>query len=707
MSAFGQMILVLCMLLSAAGGALVLAGRRPASRSAGERLLLSAAAAAAAALILLAVLFLNHDYRNAYVYEYADHNMAVPYLLCAVWGGQAGSLLFWAALQTFFTAAVILLKNDKPRFALGFLAALQTYFIALVLFHSNPFETSGRIAMSGLGMNPLLLNPYMAVHPPTLFIGFVGFSVPLAFGLQALLDRSFRIDWLIAERRWILFAWMFLSIGNVLGMVWAYEELGWGGFWGWDPVENASFMPWLTATALVHIALVKKPERAFGILGAALPPLTFCLIVFGTFITRSGVIQSVHAFSDATVGPYLLGLIVFLALFSVVLIFLRRLELVTEESFGDLLSRANLVRATAVILLVSVTFVWGGTMAPLFSELFLGEKVASTPELFNRWMVPLGLTLFLALGVCLAAGQRKPDTQASAFRAFGIAVLYPGIFATLSAVIGSLVFGLEGPASLLAFLLLGLVAAGIVRELFHIVRKTSAEKPYRGKTLRKIGAQIVHAAVVLMFLGFSGQAYTAENAGVVNPGDSLSVGGYRMTFAGLRDTIDYQKYAVFADLKVAKNGRPIGTYSAARFYYHSHSEQPTNEVSIVRSLPEDLFLILGNIDEKTEATTIRAVINPLVSFIWLGGVLLVIGTLLGLLGRRRSKSSELTETPGHPKSMIWKFAAFIVCLGVFIGSFFFSSAPIYPFLALAAFALLWGLVTLGLALWGWSKGAAS
>jgi cytochrome c-type biogenesis protein CcmF len=297
-------VTTISMVLSALGGAMVLAGRKPASRKAGERFLLSAAAASAASLIILAVLLLNHDYRNAYVYEYADSNMGIGYLLCAVWGGQAGSLLFWAALQTFFTAAVVLIKKDRPRFALGFLAALQTYFIALVLFHSNPFETLGRIAVSGIGMNPLLLNPIMAIHPPTLFMGFVGFSVPTAFALQSLLDKTFRPDWLDRERPWILFAWLFLSIGNLLGMVWAYEELGWGGYWGWDPVENASFMPWLVSTALVHLALIKKPSRAFGILGAALPPLTFCLIVFGTFITRSGVISSVHAFSDTTVGPH-------------------------------------------------------------------------------------------------------------------------------------------------------------------------------------------------------------------------------------------------------------------------------------------------------------------------------------------------------------------------------------------------------------------
>jgi cytochrome c-type biogenesis protein CcmF len=694
------MVLVLAMVLSAVGGALVLAGRRGV-KEAGERFLLSAAAASAASLVILAVMFLNHDYRNAYVYEYADGNMGIGYLLCAVWGGQAGSLMFWAALQTFFTAAVVLIRKERPRFALGFLASLQTYFIALVLFHSNPFLTLGRLAVNGLGMNPLLLNPFMAVHPPTLFMGFVGFSVPTAFALQALLDKSFQQDWLNRERPWILFAWMFLTIGNLLGMVWAYEELGWGGYWGWDPVENASFMPWLVSTALVHIALIKKPSLGFGIHGPALSVLTFALILFGTFITRSGVIQSVHAFSDTTVGPYLLGLIVFLVVLCAVLIFVRRRDLVTDEGFGEILSKANLVRVTAWILLLSATFVWVGTMAPLFSELFRGEKVASTPEFFNRWMVPLGLTLFLTLGVCLVARRRKAKSDKHAFSAFATAIVIPGIFATVSAVLGTLVLGFQGPASLLAFLLLGFVAASVVRELFHILRKASAEKEKKGSSTKRIGAQIVHAAVVLLFLGFTGEAYTVEKSAVMNPGDVMSVGRYELTFEGLRDDTDYQKYAIYADLQVNADGKPYGTYSAARFYYHSHSEQPTNEVSIVRSLPEDLFLILGNIDEKTEAAAVRAVVNPLVSFIWAGGALLVIGTIVGLFGRANPES---LSKDSHRLRMIGTGVG--VGTAALFGSSFFFFEPIFPILSLIAALLLVTVITLGTAILSLTKGEA-
>ena len=671
------------MVLSAAGGASVLAGRKASTRKAGEAALLSAAAAAAAALFILAFMLLNHDYRSAYVYEHADRNMGVEYLLCAVWGGQAGSLAFWAALQTFFTAAVVLFSKDKPRFVLGFLAAFQTYFIALVLFHSNPFEPVGHLVMRGLGMNPLLLNPFMAVHPPTLFLGFVGFSVPTAFAFNALLERKFRPEWLDAARPWILFAWLFLSVGNLLGMVWAYEELGWGGYWGWDPVENASFMPWLTSTALIHIALIKKPGRLFASAGVILPPATFALIVFGTFITRSGVIQSVHAFSDTTVGPYLLGLIIALVLMTAVLVIVRRKELVPQEGFGGILGTKSLVRATFWILLLSTAFVWIGTMAPLFTELFKGEKVASTPEFFNKWMVPLGLSLFLVLGVCLwIADLSRRSAESRKARLF--ALLRPLVPAIAAAGIGAAKWGGGEAPALISFALIGWILGVLVPEIFRLVRRISTGKSGGTGGLRSLGAQLVHAAVVALFLGFTGEAYTTQADAVMQEGDTLSVGDYRVQFLGLRDDNDYQKYAVYADLNIRRSGRPLGTFSTGRFFYHSHSGQPTSEVSIVRSLSDDLFLILGNIDENTGATAIRAVVNPLVSFIWIGGVLLVFGTIIGLRAATVRAPAE-AEAEKKERRIGLSIAAAAATL---IAGTYWLLDPLYPTAALIAVALV-------------------
>ncbi len=374
MGEFGQILLYVCMILSAAGGGLVLGGaHRRTTAAAGRRLLGAAAAGGAVSLLVLVYLLLTHDYRIAYVHEYANRSMPLGYLVTAVWGGQEGSLLLWAVLQTWFTAALASFGERRPTVAIGFLAALQTFFFALVIFHSNPFDPLGSVEMNGVGMNPLLLNPYMTIHPPTLFLGFVGFSVPFALALDALAEGRGTDEWIIQSRPWILFAWLFLSAGNLVGMVWAYQELGWGGYWGWDPVENASFMPWLTGTALLHTAMAQRSRKMFRVLNGTLSMLTFALIVFGTFLTRSGVIQSVHTFAGATVGPYLLGLIVFAIVAFVGLAVFRRRILAVELPETDLLSKENLLLVTAWVLIISAAYVWFATMAPLFTELFRGE----------------------------------------------------------------------------------------------------------------------------------------------------------------------------------------------------------------------------------------------------------------------------------------------------------------------------------------------
>ncbi len=686
MNSLGQIALYISLIMSAFGGAVVMAAQKESAKRAGETLLLGAAASCAASLLILAFLLTNHDYRNAYVYSHADSNMGFIYLLCAVWGGQEGSLLFWSALQTFFTAAVILLKKDKNSLAVGILAAFQIYFISLVILHSNPFELSGRSAVSGMGMNPLLLNPFMAVHPPTLFLGFAGFSVPCAFALSALTEKKYRADWPAQERNWILFAWLFLGIGNIFGMVWAYEELGWGGYWGWDPVENASFLPWLTSTALLHIATSKKADRYFGVYSAFLPVLTFCLIIFGTYITRSGVIQSVHAFAETTVSPYFLGLIVFLILVTTALIAFKKRELVTEEEFKGFFSRENLLRITVWILLLSTMFVWLGTMMPLFTELFKGEKVASTPEFFNRWMVPLGLALLGTLGVCLAFSKTK-ETEASEgqkVRSILTTILIPFVFGTVLSLGAAARFGLQGIAPSIAFLLIGFSSVAVTKKIIRIYTKSSGNQASRLFRRRRLGAHIVHAATVVMFLGFTGAAYTEETSAVLNPGEIMEAGDYRLMFMGLRDDNNYRRYAVFADLEVASSNKSRGVLSPARFFYHSHPNQPTSEVAIYWNLSADLFVAMGNIDENTSAVTIRVIVNPLVSFIWIGGVLLIIGVLIGLFSKFRTDCT--IDTAVHTKRIVYVGSVLIVLAASSVLGFL--TEPQYSFLLLIGIALL-------------------
>jgi cytochrome c-type biogenesis protein CcmF len=631
MGEFGQVMVYVSMVLSAAGGALVVGGaHRRHLETTGHRLLGAAAWAATVSFLVLVYLLVTHDYRVAYVHEYGNRNMPLGYLVTAVWGGQEGSLLLWAVFQAWFTGALATFGSRRPPFAIGCLALLQTYFFALVLFHSNPFETLGTFEVNGVGMNPLLLNPFMTIHPPTLFLGFVGFSVPFALALGSLAEGHNPDEWIDIARPWILFAWLFLSVGNSVGMVWAYQELGWGGYWGWDPVENASFMPWLTGTALLHTAMSQKQKKLNRILNATLAMVTFVLIIFGTFITRSGVIQSVHTFAGATVGSYLLGLIVFSIAAFAYLVLIRKKTLDIEPPSLSSLSRENLLYLTSWILIFCAAFVWIGTMAPLFTELFKGEKVASTPELFNRWMVPLGLLLLAVLGVCSLLARRARIK--SWIVHLSAAVLAAGAATSF--------FGWRSPYALLSFGLVGLSVAAAVRELIRVMRGFSDASGLNASRRRRLGAHIVHLSVAVMFLGFTGSAYTVESSKLLSPNESMKVSHYDITFLGLRDETDYSRAARFADLRVRQEGRPVGLFSAARMFFHSHPKQPTSEVDIRTTLREDLFLILGNTDEEGGAV-IRAVVNPLVVWIWIGGVLLVIGALVSLTPKLRLKGVSI------------------------------------------------------------------
>ncbi|MDJ0766061.1 MAG: cytochrome c-type biogenesis CcmF C-terminal domain-containing protein [Myxococcota bacterium] len=661
---FGQLMICLAVVFSAAGAALVLVGNFSSTHlRAGKYLLYAAAAASAVSLLVLVFLFLTHDYRVSYVRDYADRTMSVSYLIMAVWGGQEGSLLLWASLQTFFTAGIAARSFGKNRdlvpTALAVLAIIQLFFLCLTLFHSNPFTPLGTVATRGNGLNPLLRNPYMAFHPPTLFLGYVGFSVPMAFALAALIERRDGRDWTADIRFDILFAWIFLGIGNVLGMVWAYEELGWGGYWGWDPVENASFMPWLTGTALLHSSIIAKNRKGFRAWCPVLTWLTFVLIIFGTFLTRSNIIASVHAFAGATTGPYFLGLIASVtALFFGLLAWQWRSLTAGQPKVG-VVSRDGIFYLTNVAFVGSAAFVWLATMTPFFTELIRGEKVAVTPAFFNRWMVPFGLLILGLIGVCHFFKWR--DKTVSPVLRSG---RWPLIIGAVTAVIASLIGkGLIWQTIVSAFLL-GMVGTTVLREIVRLQRRARTGAQQRGATNRRLGGQLVHLAVVLLFVGFTGAAYTVEQTANLGPGQPMRVGDYTLTFLGIRQDNTVERHALLADLEVRQGTTPIGVLSPARHLYHSHPGRPTSEVVIHTGLTEDLFLILGEGDPVRGRAIIRAVVNPLVVWIWLGGGLMVLGTAIAL-----TQASALERFVGSIKATPRKFALGlgIVVLALLVG----------------------------------------
>jgi cytochrome c-type biogenesis protein CcmF len=638
MALFGEIMLCVAAVLSAAGGALCLGAGGPGRRlEAGRAVLGAAAAAGAVALTALVFLLVVRDYRVAYVRDYADQTMSLGYLIAALWGGQQGSLALWAVLQTWFTAAAAATVERRPQrggaLALGLLAALQAFLLLLVLFESDPFAPLGTSSANGVGLNPLLRNAFMVLHPPTLFLGFVGFSVPLAHAVAALVEGD-GDGWIAGQRPWILFAWIFLTIGNALGMVWAYEELGWGGYWGWDPVENASLLPWLAGTALLHSALAEERLGALRRWNVVLAALTFSLIFFGTFLTRSGVIESVHAFAGATVGPYLLGLIAVTGA-AVVGLAIRR--------FGALRRRApaaasplrlGLLHANNWLLLAAAALVGVATTMPLLSAALTGEKVTPTPAFYDTWMVPIGLGLLGLLGVCAAVGWAAGAGGREARRRLGLPVGLGAAGAALAGV-GLGVRAELGPVMRFApAIAVGLlVFAGAV--LLAGLRRTivGARRPgaSAGRRRRKLGAQLAHVGVVLLFVGFAGAAFTEESHALLRPGEGLAVAGFRLDFMGLRGERDVAKEAVIADLDVRGPDGDLGILSPARHTYHSHPGQPTSEVAIERGLGADLFIVLGETDEADGAAVIRAIVNPLVAWVWIGAALIAAAAVIALL----------------------------------------------------------------------------
>jgi cytochrome c-type biogenesis protein CcmF len=704
MSIFGHFMVCLATVLSAGGGALVLWGRNnPRFFEAGKKLLHTAAALSLVSLLVLVFLLLAHDYRVSYVRDYADQTMSTAYLFMAIWGGQEGSLLLWAALQSFFTSMVALWGGGRQGerllpVALFFLASLQVFFFLLVLFHSNPFEPLGTIAVSGVGLNPLLRNPYMAIHPPTLYLGFVGFSVPMGFVFAALADGRVNDDWLPDLRPWLLFAWVFLSIGNILGMVWAYEELGWGGYWGWDPVENASFMPWLTGTALLHSVMVLERRGMFRIWSFALITMTFVLIIFGTFLTRSGVIQSVHAFAGATAGPYLLGLIVVVTVVFVGLSVFRGKYLASSPEIESRVSKETMFVFSNWAFMVSTIFVLLATMSPLLTEIIKGEKVATTPEFFNTWMAPLGLVILALIAVCANIGWRKP-TLAKIQKKLTYPLGFGAVVTVIAALLGGVrsdAVGFAAYAPVISVGLLGFVAFTVLRDMARLIVNAKRREGSKKATRRRLGGQLIHISVVLLFIGFTGSAFTEERSVALSPRQSVQVGGYQLTFIGLREDLNFERQAIMADLEVKKAGQLIGVLSPARYRYHSHPGQPTSEVVIRTRLAEDLFLILGETDMARGMALIRVVINPLVVWIWIGGLLLVVGTVVALfppglligvfaVGTQRRRTLVTVAT----------FIVFAAVVGMVVG---LAMNLVTAIIALTGIGLVGGLLLFGSAL---------
>jgi len=598
------------------------------------------------------------DFRLAYVAAHTDSSMSHVYKFTAWWGGQEGSLLLWSWLLATYSAIVVFTNRRKFRdmmpWVTSVLMATETFFLILISFVLSPFGVleAGRgniVEGVGQGLNPLLQYWTMVIHPPMLYLGYVGFTVPFAFAMGSLITKQPGDAWIHTTRRWTIVTWLFQSAGILLGQGWAYAVLGWGGYWAWDPVENASLLPWITATAFLHSVMMQEKKGMMKVWNMVLISGTFFLCIFGTFLTRSGVVSSVHAFAQSPIGKYF---VIFLALgiaATVILIFERLSYLKSEARLESVVSRESSFMFNNLILVASCFAVLWGTMFPVISEAVTGEKISVDAPFFNRINIPIGLALMFLTGVGPLIAWRRSSLE-SLKRAFLIPTVCGVALMVLLAIFGAY----EHPYALASFGLCMFVTVTVFTEFF---KGASAIRAKDGvgfipaaitlthRNTRRYGGYLVHMGIVFMFIGYTGAAFNQDVTKEVPPGGNFEIGKYNVRVAnvesGENDTYAWQRLA--AD--VSRGGTSLGTLYPERRLYKA-SQQPTSEVSIRRRLNEDFYINFAGLSADNKRAVIQAYVFPLVSWIWIGFWVLAFGTIVCLIPNKVRLSYARTQVVG-------------------------------------------------------------
>jgi cytochrome c-type biogenesis protein CcmF len=642
-AALGTFVLLLSFVACAYAIAACVAGARRRS----TRLIESGVGAfyLVSALMVVATGILEHalvtgNYAIKYVQRVSNTDQPLAYKIAAYWGGLDGSIMFWVFLLGLFGALAVYINRHRHRelipYVVTVIAATEMFFILLMVVHNNPFSTFlAQAPAEGAGLNPLLQNFYMAIHPPSLYLGFVAMTIPFAFAMAALATGHVDDSWLRAVRRWTMVGWMFLSIGLGLGMLWAYEELGWGGYWAWDPVENAALLPWFTATAFLHSVMVQERRGMLRVWNMTLVILTFFLTIFGTFMTRSGVVQSVHAFGeDRELAMMFTVFMVALLIVSFGLVIYRLPLLKARNELDSWASREAAFLANNWILLFSAFFVLFATMYPTLSEALRGERLTVGPPFFNQWMLPVGLVLLLLTGIGPLLAWRK-STLSNLVQQF----LWPVLAAFVTAGV-LFAAGMRAWLSLICFALCAWVLVTILQEFVRgagVRRKATGTDLFTaliglfGRSRRRYAGYIVHLGIVLMFFGFAGEGFKKEADVTMKPGQQLTLGRFTVRHDALRVTADAQKQMVTGDVTVTADGKALGTMTPAKWFYERRPEEPTTEVAIRRAVGEDLYIVLAGFDVASQSATYKVTVNPLVNWVWFGLGIMVVGCIIAML----------------------------------------------------------------------------
>ncbi len=596
----------------------------------------------------LAALFFAADYSNQYVWQYSNRDMEWYYRVSAIWGGMSGSMLLWAFFLAVSSAAVAFRTFAYPRklmpWTLVIVHSSLFFFLTIVFLVTNPFEhiQAPFIPPDGNGLNPLLQNPYMAIHPPTLYLGFTTFAIPYAFALGALLSKDTSSEWIKLSRYWTLAAWGFLTVGIVLGGYWAYIELGWGGFWAWDPVENSSFLPWLTGTAFLHSVMVQERKGMLKMWNIWLVVLTYGLTVFGTFLTRSGIVQSVHAFASTDVGWVFLVYLSIIFVGTLILTIRRREELRSERALESFFSReAAFIIGNLLFLSIMFATLWG-VMFPVFSEALTGTRQAVSIPFFNTVNMPLFLAVLFFMGVGPLLSWRRA-TLGSLKKTFLIP-FFLGVFASIALL-------WAGIASYLAVVSYGLcffVALTLMGE-FHRgmkVQRRTKKQSYGKAAIELVrrhttryGAYLVHFGVLVAAIGITASmAHKTEVEFALSQDNTYEIGRFALTLkeVGERNTANYG--SLYATLEIAQRSttKKIGELHPELRRYVKTGET-TTEVALLRGLREDLYVVLAGLDDTGQRVTFKLFINPLQAWLWIGVGIMVLGVLLIFSAKPRRK----------------------------------------------------------------------
>jgi len=598
----------------------------------------------------LIISFLTHDFGLSYVAQHSSLSMPWYFTASAFYGGQEGSLLYWALMLSVFSAIFVITSKRAPAalvpYVTATLMAIQIFFLIMLITVSSPFVRLPVPLADGVGLNPLLMDPGMLVHPPMLLMGYMSFSVPFAFAVAAMITGQLGSEWLRSIRRWMLAAWAIQTTGLILGAWWAYHVLGWGGYWGWDPVENAALFPWLTATAFLHSTMVQERRGMLKIWNLSLVFLSFALSIFGTFEVRSGIISSVHSFAYSAIGSYFLVFLAIVVLFSIGIFIFRLPKLRPEQEFDSALSREGSFLLNNFLLL-GVTFatLWG-TLFPLISQAVTHSTLTVGPPFYEQVNGPIFLALLLAMGIGPLLAWRRTSTR-TLWRNLSL----PAFAAALCAAVLPLL-GVRNVWANVAFAVCAFTAGAILYEVWRGVRvrhKHGEAYPIAlfmlvNRYRQRYGGYIVHLGFVLLAVGVIGSNFfQSQKDAVLAPGQSVNISGYQLIYLGNVDEKYPDVEIITAQLQVWHNGQLQQYIYPARQFYANYSNQPASQISITTYDLTDLYVFLANWNGLSQAT-IRVFVNPLVTLVWLGGVVMLFGGIIcwwpERKRRKRSVSSE-------------------------------------------------------------------